>query len=371
MMSDLQDRVQVTIDRLVESGSEVGVQVAVYGHGELLVDAVAGTADPQTARPVTSDTLFYSTSVGKGVTATVAHVLVERGLFEYDTRVAELWPEFAVNGKDQITVGHVLSHTAGIPGVPADLTPEDLCDWAKMCALIADATPWWEPGTKVGYHALTFGYLVGEVVRRSTGKAISEVLREQVAGPLGVANELFFGVPRADLGRVAHLEEAPGNVELRASLPPDLPMFKAVPFAVLPSAEFGNRADVLTSDIPAGGTMTARAVARMYAALLDEVDGVRLIPAERLPELTTVQVADVDQVVGFPTARTLGFTPGRPGPNPQANPTAFGMPGSGGTVAYTDTATALSFALTKNVVSAGEFSSADRVADVIDEVLGQ
>jgi CubicO group peptidase (beta-lactamase class C family) len=142
-MNDIQQRVQEAVDRLVELGAERGLQVAVYRNDELVVDAVAGVADPATGRPVTSDTPFYAYSVGKGATATVAHELVERGVFGYDTPIVELWPEFGAHGKEATTVRQVLTHTVGVPGVPADTTPEDLCDWHKMCAVIADAEPWW------------------------------------------------------------------------------------------------------------------------------------------------------------------------------------------------------------------------------------
>ena len=181
-MSDIQKRAQEAIDRLVESGAERGLQVAVYRHGEPVVDAVAGVADPATGRPVGSDTVFYTYSVGKAMASTLVHIVVERGMFGYDTTIAKLWPEFGAHGKETVTVRHVLTHTAGVPGVPADTTPEDLCDWDKMCSVIADTKPWWEPGTKVAYHAYPFGYIVGELVRRATGKPISQLLREGVAG---------------------------------------------------------------------------------------------------------------------------------------------------------------------------------------------
>ena len=138
-MNDIQRQVQEAIDELVESGAECGLQVAVYRNGELLVDALAGVADPSTGRPVTPETPFYCYSTGKGATATVAHVLVEQGLFDYDTKIVELWPEFGAHGKEGVTVRHVLTHTVGVPGIPADTTPEDLCDWDKMCAVVADA----------------------------------------------------------------------------------------------------------------------------------------------------------------------------------------------------------------------------------------
>jgi CubicO group peptidase (beta-lactamase class C family) len=369
-MNNLQQQVQEAVDRLVESGAERGLQVAVYRQGEPVVDAVAGAADPATGRPVTSDTLFYAYSTGKGVTATVAHVLAERGAFGYDTPIADLWPEFGAHGKETATVRHVLTHSVGVPGVPADTTPEDLCDWQKMCAAIAAAEPWWEPGAKTGYHAYPFGYIVGEIVRQSTGKPISRVLREDVAGPLGVADELFFGVPESELGRLARLEDAEGSAEMLASMPDDSPFFKLGPRAVTPTAEFGNRTDILTADIPAGAKMSARAVARMYAALLDEVDGVRLISAERLREISAVAFSGVDQIMGFPSTWALGYSIGRPGTDPQETPTVFGMGGVGGSYAYADTATGVAFALTKNRLTS-DFDAVEQVAEIVTKAVAE
>jgi CubicO group peptidase (beta-lactamase class C family) len=367
-MNDLQQQVQEAIDRLIESGAERGLQVAVYRHGQQVVDAVAGIADPETGRPVTSDTLFYAYSVGKGATATVAHILVEQGLFGYDTRIVELWPEFGAHGKEKATVRHVLTHTVGVPGVLADITPEYLCDWDKMCTIIADAEPWWEPGTKTAYHAYPFGYIVGEIVRRATGKPISQVLREEVTGPLGIADELFFGIPESELGRLARLEDAESSAEFLASMPDDAPFFKLGPRAVTPTAEFGNRKDILMADIPAGGKMSARAVARMYAALLGEVDGIRLVSPERLREISAVAFSGVDQIMGFPTTWALGYSVGRPGSDAQESPTVFGYGGVGGSHAYTDTATGTTFALTKNRLTAS-FDAAEQVAGIVTKAV--
>ncbi len=366
-MNDLQQQVQESIDQLVESGAERGLQVAVYRHGEPVVDAVAGLADPATGRPVTSDTLIFSFSIGKGVAATVAHVLAERGVFGYDTPIVELWPEFGAHGKEIATVRHALSQSVGVPGLPAGLTPEDLCDWDKMCALIADAEPWWEPGTKIGYHAVTYGYIVGEIVRRATGKPISQILREEVAGPLGVADELYFGVPESELGRLAQLEEAEGNQEMAAAMPEDSPILKLGP-PECTTAAYGNRADVLTSDIPAGGTVTARAVARMYAALLDEVDGVRLISPERLSEVSAVAMTGVDEIFGFPTSWGLGYSIGQFLSNAQETPTVFGVGGVGGSHAYADRATGTTFALTKNRLTPS-FDTAEQVAGIVTKAV--
>ena len=364
-MNDVQRQVQETIDGLVESGAERGLQVAVYRHGETVVQAAAGVADPATGRRVTPETPFFSYSIGKGVASTVAHVLVERGLFGYDTRIVELWPEFGAHGKETATVRHALSQSVGVPGLPSGLTVEDLCDWEKMCALVANAEPWWEPGTRIGYHAVTFGYIVGEIIRRATGKPISQVLREEVSGSLGVADELFFSVPASEQSRLARLEEAEGNGEMFAGMPEDSPILKLGP-PECTTAAYGNRADVLSSDIPAGGTVTARAVARMYAALLGEVDGVRLISPERLREVSAVAMSGTDQIFGFPTSWGLGYSIGQFLLNARETRHVFGVGGVGGSYAYADTATGTTFALTKNRL-APSFDTAEQVARVVAE----
>ena len=364
--SDAQKQVQKAIDQLVDAGAERGLQVAVYRGPDLVVDAVAGIADPQSGRPVTPDTPFYNFSVVKAAAATIVHVLVERGLFGYDTRIVELWPEFGAHGKQSVTMRHVLNHTAGVPGIPLSTTIEDLCNWDKMCAAIADEELWWEPGTKVGYHAYTFGYIAGEIVRRATGKKISEVLREDVAGPLGVADEIYFGMPESEHHRLARLEDAPMTGPM-PEMPPDLPMFKAAPMSAFPNAAMGNRTDVLSADIPAGGKVSARAIARMYAALLTGVDGVRLISPERLREATAVSSSGIDQVFGMPTTWGLGYSIGGLGPA-QDSKTTFGVGGVGGGFACGDTASGIAFAVTKNRISQ-DFNTATELSQIVKKAL--
>jgi len=364
-MNDIQYQVQQAIDQLVESGAERGLQVAVYRHGEPVVDAVAGVADPATGRPVTSDTPFFSYSIGKGVAATVVHVLAERGTIAYDTPIAELWPEFGSHGKAKATVRHVLSQSVGVPGLPPGLTVDDLCDWEKMCAIIADSEPWWEPGSRIGYHAVTWGYVVGEIIRRASGKPIPQTLREEVAESLGVTNELFFAVPAAEQRRVARLEDAPGSEEMFGELPPDSPVFKLGPNL---SAADANRAEVLSANILAGGTVTASAVARMYAALLGEVDGVRLISPERLREVSAVAMSGTDQIFGFPTSWGLGYAIGQFMSNAHETQHVFGVGGVGGSHAYADTKTGTTFALTKNRL-APSFDTAEQVAEIVTQAV--
>jgi CubicO group peptidase (beta-lactamase class C family) len=361
IVNELQQQVQQAINELVKSGAERGLQVAVYRHGEQIVDAVAGVADPSTVRRVISDTLFFSYSIGKGVAATVVHVLAERGVLDYDTRIVELWPEFGAHGKDRATVRHALSQSVGVPGLPSGLTVEDLTDWDKMCAIIAGSEPWWESGTKIGYHAITWGYIVGEIIRRASGKPIPRALREEVAEPLGVANELFFAVPAAERRRVARLEDAPGGEEMFGELPEDSPILKLGPDL---SAADANRAEVLGANILAGGTVSARAVARMYAALLGEVDGVRLISQERLREVSAVAMSGTDEIFGFPTSWGLGYSIGQFLSNANETQHVFGVGGVGGSHAYADTRTGTTFALTKNWLPPS-FDTAEKIGGII------
>ncbi|MGV9303873.1 serine hydrolase domain-containing protein [Nonomuraea sp. NPDC003727] len=343
--------IQKTIDELVASGAESGVQVAVYRHGELVVDATAGGLAPSA--------LVYSASTGKAVTATVVHVLVARGVLSYDTPIAALWPEFGAHGKAAATVRHALTHTVGVPAVPEGTTVEDLSDWDTMCRGIAGSVPWWEPGTKTGYHAHTFGWILGEVVRRATGRPVSQVLREEIAEPLGIADELFLGVPAAALGRVARLDDAPGNAAMLAAMGD----FPGTPRALMPGADYANRADVLTADIPAGGTFSARAIARMYAALLGEVDGVRLLSPEHLREVTAPAFTGTDQLMGNPVTWALGYAAGRPGGSRPE--TSFGMVGINGSAAFGDTAAGLAFALTKTRFSLADASTVNQILPLL------
>ncbi len=197
--------VQEIADELVASGAERGLQVAAYVGGEQVVDVVVGVADPATGRPVTAETLFYNWSIGKAATATLVHRLVDDGALGFDTRVVEVWPEFGRHGKDVVTVRQVLDHTTGVPGLPAGVTVDDVCSWSRMTAALEDARLWWEPGTAVGYHAYTFGYLCGEIVRRVTGRELGDVLADLTVD-LGRPGEIRYGM--ADPAGLAVPEDA-------------------------------------------------------------------------------------------------------------------------------------------------------------------
>ncbi|GHA81520.1 esterase [Streptomyces tendae] len=354
VVPSLQQKIQGVLDELVATGAETGVQVAVHHRGALVVDAVAGVADSRTGRGVTPGTPFFSFSAGKVMTSLVAHLLVATGGVGYDTRVAELWPEFGARGKASATLRHVLTHSVGVPAMPRDIGPADLTDWSRVCAALADAEPRWRPGTRTGYHAFTYGFLVGEVARRATGKPMRQLLREWVIEPLGLDGHLYFGVPRGDLARLARLEDAAPH---RAAPPDDAAVL--APWEARPSAALGNSQEILWSDIPSVGTFTARGIAAVNAAVLDG----RLIDSRRLEELTAVAFEGVDQVFGNPARLALGYPLGRIGARPDQAPTTFGWVGGGGSYVYADTATGTSFALTKNRVTP-HFDTAQRLADL-------
>lgn len=344
--SDAQTPVQAAINRLVASGAEVGVQVAVVRHGRLVVDAVSGLSDEHRGVAVTPGTLFYAASSAKGLAAAVVHVLVERGELDYDMRAVEVWPEFGAYGKHRVTLRHVLMHTAGVPAPPYDTTVEDLCDWRHMCDVLAAAEPWWEPGTRFGYHAQTFGFLVGEIVRRATSRSLSWWLHEAVTIPLGIEDEVHFGVPEALLARVARHEPAPGP-PLDAP-EPGSPADRAIPPGIRPDASFANRRDVLTADIPSGGTMTARGAARVYAALLGHVPGVDLVSRARRVDMAAPAFEGQDEVMGVPTTWAFGFSPHRPGGIPSRPGSTFGMVGANGSAAYADIDSGVAVAVMRN-----------------------
>jgi CubicO group peptidase (beta-lactamase class C family) len=330
----IQEHVQGFVEELVGSGLESAVQVAAYVDGELVVDVAVGAA---------SDSLIYSYSTGKGLTGTVVHVLADRGLIDYDLRIADVWPEFARQGKGEVTLRHALTHAAGVPVLPSWVTAADFGDWDKMCALVAEAEPVWPAGERHGYHAWTFGWLIGETVRRATGRTVAEVLETEIAVPLGVSGELYFGVPDAARDRVVPLADrnwAAAMEMLSAQIPRvDL----VAPPAVRPGAQLGN--DLVGFDTPATGTMSARAIARMYAALMGPVDGVRLVSPQRLPLMCAVAADGPDWTFGGDSTMTLGYS---------LDGGMVGWSGSGGSIAGMAPDKGLAVGITKNLLGFGD-----------------
>ena len=342
--------VQELLERLVATGQEVGIQVAAYLDGKLVVDAWAGLADPERGRPMSPDTLINVWSAGKAVAATTVHALVERGALEYDAPLARYWPEFGTNGKGRTTVADVLTHSAGVPQLPPDITPEQAADVPGLAAWLARQAPLWEPGTRTGYHGFTFGILVDELVRRATGRTFDDVTRELVSGPLGIADSLAFSVTDRQRDRLGVLVDEAGAEEALGSLPADSPLRLMGPPQVWPHARLGNRPDFQAASNPSGMTTTARALARLYAALAagGELDGVRILSRETVARATALQTVDVDQIMGFPIPRSLGYNLGSAGPSLLGGPTGFGYPGAGGNLGYAEPEFGFALAIAKN-----------------------
>jgi CubicO group peptidase (beta-lactamase class C family) len=353
-----QARVQEIIDADTASGAETGVQVAAYLDGELVVDAWAGLADVGTGTPMGPDTLVPSWSTGKGVAASLVAVLVDRGVLDYAAPVAEYWPEYGANGKHQTTLGHVMSHSAGVPHLREDITPEELFDLPALAAWIAGQAPLWEPGTSTGYHGWTWGVLVAEIVRRVSGAGIDEVFRREVGEPLGIANCVMFAVPDRLRPNLATCYDG-GWAAMLDGFPADSSFFTFAPRAVLPVAELANRDDFRRTPLPANGTMSARGAARLYGALArgGEIDGVRLLSAATLNRATDVRTVETDRMLGFPLAKGYGYMLGGTGSVVRAADGGFGTNGSGGSAANADPVRRLSFALTKNRMSANKLDT--------------
>jgi CubicO group peptidase (beta-lactamase class C family) len=360
----LQHAVQTLLDELVAEGDEVGLQAAVIKDGVLVADAQSGMADPGNGEPVSAGTLFFAGSTAKGVLSSLVHALVAAGRLGYDLRLAEVWPEFAAHGKGNVTVRHVLMHQAGVPGLPPDLTTEQLCDWDHMCALVAGATPWWPPGTAFGYHAQTFGFLLGETLQRTTGESLVTLLRETLTEPLAVTDELHFALPAHLLDRVARQVAPSGPPPPGPS--PGSPLRRAMPPGAAPDAALANRRDVLTAQIPSFGTMSARAAARVYAALLGYVTGSRLLSSEQLAAAAALAYRGRDQVMEMDIAWSLGYSPGRPGKTRSRPGSTFGMVGMNGSAAYADIDTGVAIALMRNRFSP-DFTASARLDDLVAE----
>lgn len=372
MNTQLNQHVRQIIHDLTASGVETGLQVAAYLDGELIVDTWAGIADEATGRPVTGDTLFTSWSTTKGFAATCIHLLAERGQVDYDMPIAAYWPEFAANGKAQVTVRHALTHTAGIPQMPKEVTVEMMTDWTAMCTAIANHAPLWAPGTMVGYHAWTFGWLLGEIVRRADGRPLAQFAREELCRPLGIT-DFYLGIPDEVEPQVATLRQEVDPLENAA---PDTPGLQVTP-AHVTNAKVVNRPDFRRASIPGGGgIMNARAIARHYAMLAGHgaVNGVRLLSPARVDQMRTCQTAELTGFFGgvasFGLGYGLGGDPAQGADAAMASPGAFGHGGYGGSLGFADPERRLSFGLTKNLmkeVSDPTQTTAHKVATVIRE----
>ena len=333
---------------LVDQGYELGVQTAVYLHGELVAEVCVGRVASASPQAVAADHLFPVCSTGKGILATLVHILAERGQIAYDAPVARYWPEFAAHGKGATTVRQALAHQAGLPQVPAFRSLAEACDFPAACARVAELAPAWPAGSTTQYHSRTWGWIVGGLAERASGRPLAHLLRDEVAGPLGLAEEMFFGISAAADARFSAFEAQPVQREQNTTAPitnaPPPP--GTVPELALPLMDFVNLPQVRRCCMPAvNGIMSARAIARHYAALIGPVDGVRLIPAARLAQATTLVTAPGTIPVCFGHGFGLGYSLKGPATDMGA---FFGHGGAGGSEGMANRALGLAVGLTKN-----------------------
>ncbi|ALC25224.1 EstA family serine hydrolase [Streptomyces pristinaespiralis] len=335
--------VRAAFERNFTERGELGAAVTVLVGGDKVVDLWGGWADDARTVPWRSDTVVNVWSTTKGPTALCAHILADRGLLDLDAPVADYWPEFAAAGKKGVLVRHLLSHRAGLAGLREPHSLEELYDWELTCARLAATEPWWEPGTRSGYHAITYGHLVGEVVRRVGGHLPGEFLRQEVTGPLGI--DFTIGLPEQDSGRAAELVRpvAARSSEQAAAFARLEPV--AVAALVNPStgADAANSAGWRAAEIPAAnGHGTARAIAALYGILAGRgsLGGHRVLSREAAERVREGQGGCRDLVLaaGFEheTEAGLGLwlsgRNGSYGPNPRA----FGHDGFGGSCGLAD-----------------------------------
>jgi CubicO group peptidase (beta-lactamase class C family) len=331
--------VRAAFEKNFAAHAEVGAAVHVFVDGAVVVDLWGGAADRTGTRAWQPDTLVNVWSTTKGWLALAMHMLADRGRLDFEAPVARYWPEFAQNGKGGVLVRHILTHTAGLPAPSLKVPDEAVYDWQAMVHALERSELFWQPGTRCGYHAATFGWLNGEVLRRITGMPVGEFLRSQIGGPLGA--DAFIGLSRADQERTAETI-APNLIE--AFIPRLATALsgraRAMAFNNPPRPpRLANTPHWRAAEIPSSnGHASARGLARMYAplALGGKVDGLRLLSEAAVDLAGREQVRARDVVTGTQVRRTLGFVlPSSQLGDPRPL-TAFGHSGMGGSLGFAD-----------------------------------
>ena len=339
-----------------ELHGDVGAGFSLFVDGEEVVSLTGGVADAD-GRPYDEDTLQLVFSTTKGATAICAHLLAERGLLDLDAPVVEYWPEFAAAGKGDVPVNWLLSHKSGLVDVDRTMSLDEALDWDSVTKALAESAPLWEPGTQHGYHAITYGFLVGEIIRRISGKSIGEFFADEVAAPLGL--DFWIGLPESEQHRVAPLipmssipepmmlaEEGPATDEaplsliamLEQFLGPDNLIGRALtaPGGAFAEEHAWNEPSVRAAQIPAAnGVTNATSLARMYSSLVVETDGVRTLQPETVDRAIVPQVSGPDSVLMFPIPFALGFMT-HSDFSPFLSGRSFGHGGAGGSLGFAD-----------------------------------
>lgn len=301
------DKVAEALAEEIAGGGEVGAAIAVDIDGELVLDIWGGHADAARTVPWGRDTIVNVWSSTKTVTSLAALMLADRGALDLDAPVAKYWPEFAANGKQDVRVRHLMSYTSGVAGWQEPMAIDDLFDWDKATALLAAQAPWWEPGTASGYHALNYGFLIGELVRRTTGTPLKDFVRDEIAGPLGA--DFQFGAAPSDAGRIAELIPPPTLDIPWDALPADNLMRKTLTNPE-PEATIAHTTAWRDADLGAvNGHGNARSLARMLSpiSLGGTANGVELLSAPTIDRIFDAQSHGPDLVLPAPLKMGIGY----------------------------------------------------------------
>jgi CubicO group peptidase (beta-lactamase class C family) len=344
------EKVRDTFAANLDSGADLGASFCVTKNGETVVDLWGGFADAAKTRPWVGDTIVNVYSTTKTMTALTALLLADRGLINFDAPVAKYWPEFAANGKANIKVSHLMSHSAGLSGWKEPITKEVLYDWEKATSLLAAQAPFWEPGTAPGYHAMTQGYLVGEVVRRVTGKSIGTVFRQEIAEPLKA--DFWIGLPASEDKRVAELippppGEAVGNGPMQSEIQRNMATNPGIDVAETRTRAWRG------AEIPAaGGTGNARSVAEIHTILANggiAKGGRRFMSEAGVRKALELQSEGTDKVMNIPARFGMGFGLAG-GAVPLPNPNTIYWGGYGGSIIMIDMDAHTTIAYVMNVM---------------------
>ena len=367
------ERVREAFAENFEKRGDVGAAVAITVNGRPVVDLWGGYADKARMRPWTHDTIVNVYSATKGFAATCVNRLADQGLIDLDAPVASYWPEFAQAGKDRLPVRFILGHRAGLPAIREPLERDALLKWDLMTSALAAEKPWWEPGTRHGYHALTLGYLLGEIVRRVTGKTLGNYCRDEIADPLNL--DFHIGLDAKHDQRCAELIAAPPPPAghpgpLMASDDPESITMKAInnPPGALRVSTVNSRA-WRAAEIPAAnGHTNARSMARFYSALAcgGEIEDVHLMSRAQIQRCYEEQSYGPDAVMyGLPSRFGLGYRLTHPAARYGPNPHTFGHTGAGGSLGIADPDARISFGYTMNKMGSHIFVD-PRVGALLD-----
>ena len=342
--------VRSAIRAVIDAGHEEAVHIVAYHKGTKVLDGWDGLADPASGKAATADTLYNVYSVTKAVAATALHIQAEKGLVDYDAPIADYWPEFAQNGKAKATVRHALTHRAGVPLMPEGVTPELICDSAYITSAIAAMEPLAPPGEKTLYQSMTFGWIIGEIVRRTdpAKRELGQFVLDEISTPLGL-KDLWIGIPETVAERVAVMSNRNEN----DPPPPEATLYaRSMPWAVDLVPRVFSRPDVQRACIAGvGGIFNARDEARFWAMLAQggELDGVRMLSAERVANFSNIRDNgdELDPVMfGIPIPISVGgYWLGGPR---VTGPRAIWHPGAGGSIGWADPDQQLAVAVCHN-----------------------